>query len=70
MAGHEATTLTLGYSLFELSRNPEIQERLRDELTSFGAESTYDDYSRRLPYLDAVLKETQAFFHHIVPVNS
>ncbi|PCH34872.1 cytochrome P450 [Wolfiporia cocos MD-104 SS10] len=58
IAGHETTTLTLGYSILELARRPKIQERLREELMAFPGEPTYDDYSSRLPYLDAVLKET------------
>jgi hypothetical protein len=58
MTGHEATTLTLGFSIWEISRNPDIQQRLRAELQSFSAEPTYDDYLSKLPYLDAILKET------------
>jgi len=58
MTGHEATTLTLGFSLWELSRNPDIQQRLREELQSFSGEPTYDDYLSKFPYLDAILKET------------
>ncbi|KAI0644094.1 cytochrome P450 [Trametes meyenii] len=58
ISGHETTTQTLGFTIFEPSRKPEVQERLREELKHFPHEPTYDDYQTRLPYLDAVLKET------------
>jgi hypothetical protein len=57
MTGHETTTLTLGFSIWELSCNPGIQQRLRAELQSFSVELTYDDYLSKLPYLEAILKE-------------
>ncbi|KAJ7764864.1 cytochrome P450 [Mycena metata] len=58
MAGHEATTLTLGFTIWELTRNIPAQERLREELSRWPGEPTYDDYLTGLPYLDAILKET------------
>ncbi|KAH9846772.1 cytochrome P450 [Lenzites betulinus] len=58
VSGHESTTQTLGFTIFELSRHPAVQDRLRQELDEFPREPTYDDYQNRLPYLDAVLKET------------
>ncbi|KAI0644064.1 cytochrome P450 [Trametes meyenii] len=58
VSGHETTTQTLGFTIFELSRQPKVQERLREELKQFPSEPTYDDYQTRLPYLDGVLKET------------
>lgn len=50
-AGHEATGIILTYLIWELSRNPEIQDRLRNEL-----QSLCDPRSSEL--LDAVLTET------------
>lgn len=36
-----------------------MQARLRQELQEFGAaEPSYDDFQNRLPFLDAVLRET------------
>ena len=35
-----------------------MQERLREELKAFPGEPSYDDLQNKLPYLDAVLKET------------
>ncbi|OSX63016.1 hypothetical protein POSPLADRAFT_1046365 [Postia placenta MAD-698-R-SB12] len=58
VSGHETTTQTLGFTVFELARHPVVQERLRTELAELGHEPTYDDFQARLPYLDAVLKET------------
>ncbi|KAA1475626.1 cytochrome P450 [Dentipellis sp. KUC8613] len=58
ISGHETTTQTLGYTLFELARHPDAQARLRAELAAFAREPTYDDFASRLPYLDAVLRET------------
>lgn len=58
ISGHETTTQTLGFSLWELARHPEKQNRLRAELEEFGKEPSYDDFQNKLPYLDAILKET------------
>ncbi|KAI0704555.1 cytochrome P450 [Earliella scabrosa] len=58
ISGHETTTQTLAFTIYELSRHPEVQRRLREELEAFHEEPTYDDFANRLPYLDAVLRET------------
>ncbi|THH06110.1 hypothetical protein EW146_g9715 [Bondarzewia mesenterica] len=58
VSGHETTTQTLGFTLWELARHPDCQHRLREEVEAFPGEPTYDDYQSRLPYLDAVLRET------------
>ncbi len=58
ISGHEKTTQTLAFTIYKLSRHPEVQQCLREELRSFKDEPTYDDFVARLPYLDAVLKET------------
>ncbi|KAL0577498.1 hypothetical protein V5O48_004484 [Marasmius crinis-equi] len=63
LAGHETTAVTLSFVLLELSRHPEFQQRLRQEIhakerregklsETFGPED-YED----LPYLHAVVKE-------------
>lgn len=54
-AGHEATGIVLTYLMWELSRNPEKQERLRNELRSLS-----DPRSSEL--LDAVLMETTRLY--------
>lgn len=58
VSGHETTTQTLGFTIWELARHPDKQDRLRTELEAFGREPSYDDFQTYLPYLDAVLKET------------
>ncbi|KAM5543816.1 hypothetical protein V8D89_002433 [Ganoderma adspersum] len=58
ISGHETTTQTLGFTIYELSRQPEIQAKLREEIAAFKGEPTFDDFQTRLPYLDAVLRET------------
>ncbi|KAI9570092.1 cytochrome P450 [Boletus coccyginus] len=45
------------WALLELSRNPDIQTKLRKELLEHGADPTYDQLSHGLPYLDAVVHE-------------
>lgn len=62
MVGHETTSAAINFSLLELARNPEMQEKLRKEVTDFvgsgpGGEPTYEEYQSKLPYLDAVCKE-------------
>lgn len=58
MAGHETTSQTLSYTLWELARNPDKQARLREEIRQYkGGDPGYDDFSK-LPYLDAVCRET------------
>jgi hypothetical protein len=56
--------LTLSqWALLELSRNPDVQTMLRDELLEHGADPTYDQLSNDLPYLNAVVHE----IHRIHP---
>ncbi|KAG8903764.1 hypothetical protein FRB99_002791 [Tulasnella sp. 403] len=62
-AGHETTSGTAAFSLFELARNPDIQARLRQEITGFegsgpDGEPSYAEFQTKLPLLDAVCKET------------
>ncbi|WP_019932044.1 cytochrome P450 [Nocardia sp. BMG111209] len=65
VAGHETTATSLVWALYWLYRQPETLRRLRAELAAAaGAEP--DDLSR-LPYLDAVCKETLRM-HPPVPI--
>jgi cytochrome P450 len=57
LAGYETTSISLTWTLIELSRHPDIQTRLREELLAFGGEPTYDQLKANLPYLDAVVHE-------------
>ncbi|KAG6330537.1 hypothetical protein ID866_8551 [Astraeus odoratus] len=53
----QSVAVTMTWALLELARNPDIQKKLRSELLSFGVEPTYDELSKNLPYLDAVVHE-------------
>jgi cytochrome P450 len=62
-AGHEASALTLSWTLFELSKDSERQERLRQEIRSNLLSPLADsaisaDQVDSLPYLEAVVKES------------
>jgi len=58
IAGFENTTTTVGFSVWQLARHPDKQRRLREEVSAINGDPTYKDIQDRLPYLDAVLKET------------
>jgi cytochrome P450 len=57
LAGYETTSISLTWALIELSRNPDIQIKLRNELLKHGSDPTYDQLGNGLPYLDAVVHE-------------
>ncbi|KAL0575665.1 hypothetical protein V5O48_006322, partial [Marasmius crinis-equi] len=67
VVGHESTASTLSWTLLTLSRHPEVQSRLREELREKERQIalegraqnglTADDLDA-LPYLNAVVKET------------
>lgn len=56
MVGHETTAGSLSFTLLELARRPDIQQRLREEIRQVGRDLSYDDI-QRLQFLDAVVKE-------------
>ncbi len=62
-AGTETTALTLAWALYEISRNPEIADRIRAESQAvFGdREPTAADYSS-LVYTRAVIQETMRIY--------
>uniref|UniRef100_A0A182IXD4 Uncharacterized protein n=1 Tax=Anopheles atroparvus TaxID=41427 RepID=A0A182IXD4_ANOAO len=61
LAGFETSSTTMNFCLYELAKNPDIQERLREEINSAieanGGEVTYD-LVMNIPYLDNVINET------------
>ena len=60
VAGYETTATTLTFASYELALNPEVQERLYEEvMTAVDSKGDidYDDLAK-LPYLDAVISET------------
>ncbi|KAL0563880.1 hypothetical protein V5O48_018182, partial [Marasmius crinis-equi] len=58
IAGFESSTITLAFTAWELARHPQIQEKLRQEIGGLSGELSYDVLHSKMPYLDAVLKET------------
>ncbi|KAJ3391003.1 hypothetical protein HDU84_006675 [Entophlyctis sp. JEL0112] len=71
MAGHETTANTLTFTLMEISKNSEIQRKLKAEVSEVlaGRKSITADILPELKYLDCVIKESQRF-HTVVPTNA
>ncbi|KAJ4468353.1 cytochrome P450 [Lentinula aciculospora] len=65
LAGHETSSTSLVWCILELSRHPEVQRQLREEIRATerklnGREFTATDFDN-MPYLSAVLKESMRF---------
>ena len=65
MAGFETTASAFAHLIFELSKNPEIQERLFNEVNNVFQEykdedmkTLYDKLQSEIPFLEACIKET------------
>jgi cytochrome P450 len=58
-AGHDTSTSTLSFMMYELARHPEVVARLREEQERVleGAVPTAERLEREMPYLDMVLDE-------------
>ncbi|KAJ7060971.1 cytochrome P450 [Mycena amicta] len=56
MVGHETTAGSLAFTLWELARNSEYQDRLRAEILAHPRDMSYEEL-QKLEYLDAVVKE-------------
>jgi len=69
VAGYDTTGMTLSYLSYAMSKNPEIQERLQDEIDQAFEEAGGDlpDYNviQSLSYVDMVFHETLRFFNPI-----
>ncbi|KAJ6517532.1 cytochrome P450 [Mycena vitilis] len=59
LAGYETTSTnqTIQWALIELSRNPAIQSRLKDELIKLGGDPTWEELNSHSSYLDAFVSE-------------
>ncbi|QRV84537.1 cytochrome P450 family protein [Ceratobasidium sp. AG-Ba] len=59
VAGHETTGTSATWALYALSRHPDVQQKLRQELleSGLGDEPDTTDLDK-LPYLDAVVRES------------
>jgi cytochrome P450 len=58
-AGHDTSTSTVTFALYELAHHPDVLERLCEEqdLVLGGEPPTIDQLEREMPYLDMVLDE-------------
>ncbi|KAF5974370.1 benzoate 4-monooxygenase cytochrome P450 [Fusarium coicis] len=56
VAGSEATSITLTYIIWMLIKRPDVDHRLRQELSSLSKNYSNTDLAN-LPYLDAVIRE-------------
>jgi hypothetical protein len=56
MAGFETSAQVVGYAIWQLARHPTLQQQLREEVASITNPS-FDDYTSKMPLLDAVIKE-------------
>ena len=57
-AGHETTATATGWLLCELAKNPDLQQKLREELLSVETDTPTMEELNELPYLDKVVRET------------
>ncbi|XP_075215407.1 uncharacterized protein LOC142321295 [Lycorma delicatula] len=57
LGAYETSSSTICYCLYELATNPDVQEKLIDEVDSINGDISYDELNN-LPYLEMVLNET------------
>lgn len=63
LAGHETTALLLAHTLYVLSRHPDIERRLHEEIaTVLGDRLPTADDVKALVYTDRVIKESMRLF--------
>ncbi|CAK5277050.1 unnamed protein product [Mycena citricolor] len=58
LAGHETSSVALGWAVHELSHHPAVQDKLRKEVLSVQTDTPTMDELNALPFFEAVLKET------------
>jgi len=61
VAGHETTASGVTWNLLSLAQNPEVQDKLRAEVSLVAEEAPSMDDLNALPYLDMVVKESLRF---------
>lgn len=58
VAGHETTATAITWALYSLALNPDIQNKLRNELFSLDSGAPSVEEIKTLTYLDYIVKET------------
>ncbi|KAJ7767227.1 cytochrome P450 [Mycena metata] len=58
LAGHATTSSAIAWALYELSVNPLVQTKLREELFTLSTDSPTLEEINSLPYMDNVIRET------------
>ncbi|KAJ7780141.1 cytochrome P450 [Mycena maculata] len=58
VAGHENTSSGTAWTLHQLTLNPEIQSKLREELLAVPSETPTFEQLNAIPYLENVIRET------------
>ena len=63
LAGHETTAVSLSWTWYLLSQHPEVEQKLREELTQvLGGRAPRLEDLPRLPYTDKVVKESTRLY--------
>ncbi|KAF9058459.1 cytochrome P450 [Rhodocollybia butyracea] len=57
IAGSETTAQALSYAIWELAKNPPVQDRLRAEVKTISPTFSFDQVQGSMPFLDAVTRE-------------
>ena len=67
-AGYETTSTAISYALYEIARNPLVQQKLQEELDMLGCdrEPSFDDLSS-FPYAEAVFLEGMRLHPPVTP---
>ncbi|KAJ3573312.1 hypothetical protein NP233_g2500 [Leucocoprinus birnbaumii] len=69
LAGHETTGTATSWALYALTKNKDVQVKLREELLTVSSDNPSMDELNALPYLDGVVRETLRL-HAPVSTNS
>ena len=62
VAGHETTATGTTWAIHQLTQNPAVQSRLRDELRTLDTDTPTLDELNSLPYLENFVKEVLRFY--------
>ena len=72
LAGYETSSNTLSFTLYYLAVNPDVQEKLRKEISEAlesNAKKPLYDVAQNIEYLDCVIKESQRLCPPAAQVN-